>query len=501
MFGALFTPRVGHFEVMSTANQELTRLADTGTSTSTSISINNQTNHNKLATSIDHHRQLAPTATITTTATTAPPYQDVTGRSDRISSHIHNKATSSQQASNNQQAIASKSSEPSDQLSQASSSSLASITTIATTTTPTTGEPYQLRALSGNSIEAQPGNNRVSETKPEPSISGKYLSLDLIDETLNYFINCKHRLNQFIKTFKDSDAYIMLVQEKQEDLELVARFGKTMLKENKELKELLQQMQKELSESSEVIGQLQNELGKCQEDKRQLEHQLASKVSLLNAYMEEENFERRDRESPQHDKSTLLIEDSQPDSLRFQTEISYTSSDTELVDQLLELKDELSEVKSKFLDQQKQLEFERDFQRDIQIKRLLELEQENETLKDNQEELCNVIKTHSLKFDRISEALQILAESQRECRQMSSDRFNESYSDTSLCAHCINSDIPFMSLASECEASIAASSPCADKKNNWTGLSKFTLTSVILFCLSVTLNSSAHKIQQIKLNR
>lgn len=95
------------------------------------------------------------------------------------------------------------------------------------------------------------------------------LSNELVNETLNYFVNCSQRLNQMTKTYDDSDAYILLLQEKEVDLELAARIGQDLLRQNKQLRESLQTLEKQLNEK--------------QEDIQQLRHELTSKNSLLEA--------------------------------------------------------------------------------------------------------------------------------------------------------------------------------------------------------------------------
>lgn len=100
------------------------------------------------------------------------------------------------------------------------------------------------------------------------------LSTELVSETLDYFLNCGQRLSQMTKTYHDSDAYILLLQEKEVDLELAARIGQDLLKQNKQLRE--------------NIKSLEDELTKRQDEVQQLRHELASKTTLLDTFIEEE---------------------------------------------------------------------------------------------------------------------------------------------------------------------------------------------------------------------
>lgn len=133
---------------------------------------------------------------------------------------------------------------------------------------------YQLRALNSE-ISALRENPWIETSKLNPAIqSPSSLSNELVNETLNYFVNCRQRLSQMTKTYDDNDAYILLLQEKEVDLELAARIGQDLLKQNKELKGL--------------IKGLETELTKRQDDVQQLKHELASKTSLLDTFIEEE---------------------------------------------------------------------------------------------------------------------------------------------------------------------------------------------------------------------
>lgn len=135
---------------------------------------------------------------------------------------------------------------------------------------------YHLRALRQD-ISALEANPWIPVPDLPQIIQPSTLSNELVNETLNYFVNCGTRLSQMTKTYNDSDAYILLLQEKEVDLELAARIGQDLLKQNKQLKE--------------SINNLENELIKRQEDVQQLKHELASKISLLDTFIEEEEHQ------------------------------------------------------------------------------------------------------------------------------------------------------------------------------------------------------------------
>jgi len=133
---------------------------------------------------------------------------------------------------------------------------------------------YQLRALSEKShLDEETlflqASNHLADVIQLPA-----LSTELVTETLNYFVNCRQRLSQMTKTYDDTDAYILLLQEKEVDLELAARIGQDLLRQNNQLKD--------------SIKSLEQELARRQEDVQQLKHDLASKSSLLDTFIQEE---------------------------------------------------------------------------------------------------------------------------------------------------------------------------------------------------------------------
>lgn len=135
---------------------------------------------------------------------------------------------------------------------------------------------YQLRALR-NDISALESNPWLHAPTLPQTIQASTLSTELVNETLNYFVNCGQRLSQMTKTYDDNDAYILLLQEKEVDLELAARIGQDLLKQNKQLKD--------------SVKNLEDQLAKSQNDLQQLRHELASKISLLDTFIEEEEHQ------------------------------------------------------------------------------------------------------------------------------------------------------------------------------------------------------------------
>jgi hypothetical protein len=277
---------------------------------------------------------------------------------------------------------------------------------------PSTSTPkYQLRALKGDKSSFEEDNLWSKNFK---ALS---LSNDLIDETLNYFVNCRHRLTQITKTFDDSDAYILLLQEKEMDLELVARIGQDLLKQFNEVKDSNEALKEELARFQELNEKLKDELAKCQEDNQQLRYELSSKVSLLDTFMEEEEEHLHHRDTT----NSAINNRCDPNedefySLRSQSERAASSNDNTLYKRLCELQDELLS-KDEILFKQNVMHQERNIHLELQLReserRLCGLEAENETLRENQRELYEELKTYSRNF---AELLRIFSESQKSSR-------------------------------------------------------------------------------------
>uniref|UniRef100_A0A8C9T879 Si:dkey-28e7.3 n=1 Tax=Scleropages formosus TaxID=113540 RepID=A0A8C9T879_SCLFO len=81
-----------------------------------------------------------------------------------------------------------------------------------------------------------------------------------IEETLRYFLLCAERVAQVTKTYHDIEAVTHLLEEKERDLELAARIGQSLLKQNRALAERNELLEEQLHISTEEIAQLRHEL-------------------------------------------------------------------------------------------------------------------------------------------------------------------------------------------------------------------------------------------------
>uniref|UniRef100_A0A8C1W8C3 Si:dkey-28e7.3 n=1 Tax=Cyprinus carpio TaxID=7962 RepID=A0A8C1W8C3_CYPCA len=125
---------------------------------------------------------------------------------------------------------------------------------------------------------------------PEASLG---LTQEQIDETLKYFLLCSERVGQITKTYRDIEAVTHLLEEKERDLELAARIGQSLLKQNKALTERNKLLDEQLEITKEEIAQLR--------------HELSMRDDLLHFYASTEDIE--------HASETLLIQSDSSSSL------------------------------------------------------------------------------------------------------------------------------------------------------------------------------------------
>ncbi|XP_073464010.1 huntingtin-associated protein 1 isoform X1 [Aquarana catesbeiana] len=86
------------------------------------------------------------------------------------------------------------------------------------------------------------------------------LTPEQIEETLKYFLLCSERVGRITKTYRDIDAVTSLLEEKERDLELAARIGQSLLKQNRELTARNEYLEEQLEAAKEEVYQLRHEV-------------------------------------------------------------------------------------------------------------------------------------------------------------------------------------------------------------------------------------------------
>ncbi|XP_055040005.1 trafficking kinesin-binding protein 1 isoform X2 [Misgurnus anguillicaudatus] len=123
------------------------------------------------------------------------------------------------------------------------------------------------------------------EEEEEPNANG--LCRELVQ------VLCSDRVGQITKTYRDIEAVTHLLEEKERDLELAARIGQSLLKQNKDLTQRNKLLDEQLDIAKEEIAQLR--------------HELSMRDDLLHFYASTEDLE--------HATETLLIRNDSSTSL------------------------------------------------------------------------------------------------------------------------------------------------------------------------------------------
>lgn len=115
----------------------------------------------------------------------------------------------------------------------------------------------------------------------------------ILRETLNYFIQSGERLSQMTRVYNDIDALTKLLEEKERDLELAARIGQSLLDQNRDQNEKIDQLESDLSQAKDKIVQLK--------------HEISSKKDLLKVYLKHEEDEDEEFFSSLNDCSISVL--------------------------------------------------------------------------------------------------------------------------------------------------------------------------------------------------
>ncbi|XP_043859189.1 huntingtin-associated protein 1 [Dromiciops gliroides] len=115
---------------------------------------------------------------------------------------------------------------------------------------------YKLRA---DSVFGYEHHDWIQTPMVPPDVP-KHLTPTQIQETLQYFLLCSERVSQVTKTYHDIDAVTSLLEEKERDLELAARIGQSLLKQNCSLSKQNELLEEQLELAREEIAQLRHEV-------------------------------------------------------------------------------------------------------------------------------------------------------------------------------------------------------------------------------------------------
>uniref|UniRef100_A0A3P8XZF7 Uncharacterized protein n=1 Tax=Esox lucius TaxID=8010 RepID=A0A3P8XZF7_ESOLU len=136
--------------------------------------------------------------------------------------------------------------------------------------------------------EKESGNGSQEEEEEEAEDGGKQHTEILCRELMQ--VLCSERVGQVTKTYHDIEAVTHLLEEKERDLELAARIGQSLLKQNRELTARNELLDEQLEIAKEEIAQLRHELS-MRDD---LLHLYASSEEIENASESNSSMKRNE---------------------------------------------------------------------------------------------------------------------------------------------------------------------------------------------------------------
>ncbi|XP_076146848.1 trafficking kinesin-binding protein 1-like [Alosa pseudoharengus] len=257
------------------------------------------------------------------------------------------------------------------------------------------------------------------------------LSPELIEETLKYFLICSERVGQVTKTYHDIEAVTHLLEEKERDLELAARIGQSLLKQNRELTERNELLDEQLEIAKEEIAQLRHELT-MRDD---LLHFYASTEELESAAEARTPLKRNDSSSSslghliQYDFLQQKLKGLEEENLKLRSEAHDLTSETtdyeEKEQQLMMVcVEELSSVNRQVVDLSDELarKVEDSLRQQEEISSLLgqivDLQQRCKTLTNENEELNQHLSASRECQTQLSSELRDIQEKYSECGDM-----------------------------------------------------------------------------------
>uniref|UniRef100_H3CGZ8 Si:dkey-28e7.3 n=1 Tax=Tetraodon nigroviridis TaxID=99883 RepID=H3CGZ8_TETNG len=226
------------------------------------------------------------------------------------------------------------------------------------------------------------------------------LTYQQMEESLKYFLLCSDRVGQVTRTYHDIKAVTHLLEEKERDLELAARIGQSLLKQNQELTARNERLDERLEMATEEIAQLRHELS-MREDLLQF---YASTEELENA--EAHSLCRIKRNEPCSSLSSLIHYDFLQQKLK------------SLEDENRKLRLEASELTTETSHYEEQ-------EQELMMVCVEELSSVNKQVVELSEELARKVEDSLRQQEEISSLLAQIVDLQARCKMVSSPHENE----------------------------------------------------------------------------
>uniref|UniRef100_A0A8C8MAM9 Uncharacterized protein n=1 Tax=Oncorhynchus tshawytscha TaxID=74940 RepID=A0A8C8MAM9_ONCTS len=221
------------------------------------------------------------------------------------------------------------------------------------------------------------------------------LTHDQIEETLKYFLLCSERVGQVTKTYHDIEAVTHLLEEKERDLELAARIGQSLLKQNRDLTARNELMDEQLEIATEEIAQLR--------------HELSMRDDLLHLYASTEEIENAS------DSHTLMKRNESSNSLSNFVNYDFIQQKLKgLEEENLKLRCEANELTSETANYEEQ-------EQELMMVCVEELTSVNKQVVDLSDELARKVEDTLRQQEEISSLLAQIVDLQARCKALTTD--------------------------------------------------------------------------------
>nr|XP_046186467.1 trafficking kinesin-binding protein 1-like isoform X2 [Oncorhynchus gorbuscha] len=240
--------------------------------------------------------------------------------------------------------------------------------------------------------ESGHGSQEEEEEEEEVEEGGKPHSKESLCRELMQVL-CSERVGQVTKTYHDIEAVTHLLEEKERDLELAARIGQSLLKQNRDLTARNELMDEQLEIATEEIAQLR--------------HELSMRDDLLHLYASTEEIE--------NDSHTLMKRNESSNSLSNFVNYDFIQQKLKgLEKENLKLRCEANELTSETANYEEQ-------EQELMMVCVEELTSVNKQVVDLSDELARKVEDTLRQQEEISSLLAQIVDLQARCKALTTD--------------------------------------------------------------------------------
>ncbi|XP_024269654.1 trafficking kinesin-binding protein 1 isoform X2 [Oncorhynchus tshawytscha] len=259
---------------------------------------------------------------------------------------------------------------------------------------PVTMEVWSSSASEEEEEKESGHGSQEEEEEEEVEEGGKPHSKESLCRELMQVL-CSERVGQVTKTYHDIEAVTHLLEEKERDLELAARIGQSLLKQNRDLTARNELMDEQLEIATEEIAQLR--------------HELSMRDDLLHLYASTEEIENAS------DSHTLMKRNESSNSLSNFVNYDFIQQKLKgLEEENLKLRCEANELTSETANYEEQ-------EQELMMVCVEELTSVNKQVVDLSDELARKVEDTLRQQEEISSLLAQIVDLQARCKALTTD--------------------------------------------------------------------------------